>query len=270
MYKKVVIVTPAYKKHISKDELLSIESVQKYLNDYQRVIAAPKKYLDDKEFNKIWQKFGYQIIYFDDRYFKGVDTYNKFMFSVDFYKEFIDYEYILICQLDVLIFSDTLDYWLSKKFDYIGAPMILEGKFGLQFYYGCNGGLSLRRVKSFLNVLESKQFYRKDETFNMIPIKIKIKYLILIKLFLKYKFLERFNPLFRYLYRGNEDSFWSFYADFFVKDFRVANIEESLAFAFERYPAFCYEKNNFKLPFGVHAWQKYDPDFWKDKVLYYK
>jgi len=266
MYKKTIIITIVYKKNISNNELLSIESTKKYLKNYEKVIVAPKKFLSDKDFNKVWKNFGYNIIYFDNKYFESIEAYNKFMISIHFYKEFINYEYMLICQLDVLILSDKLENWLSKKFDYIGAPWILEEKDGLRFNYAGNGGLSLRRVKSFLNVLESKHFYYKNKTYNTIPLTAGLNNIVLIKLFLRYKFLKKFTPLFKYIYKGHEDIFWSFYADFFLKEFNVANAEESLAFSFECYPEFCYEKNNLKLPFGVHAWEKYNPTFWKEKV----
>lgn len=37
---------------------------------------------------------------------------------------------------------------------------------------------------------------------------------------------------------------------------------EASAFAFERSPRYLYELNNNTLPFGCHAWEKYDMDFW--------
>jgi len=263
MKKKLIIITPVYKKNLTKNELLSMQSCKKHLKDYEKVIISPKKLSSEKEFNKMWQDFGYSIIYFDDKYFKSIASYNKLMISIDFYKEFIDYEYMLICHLDVLIFSNKLDHWLSKKIDYIGAPWVFKDENGLRFNNAGNGGLSLRRVKSFLDVLEAKHFYYK--TFNTVFLDANIynPTPVLMKLFLKYKFFKKFMPLFKYIYIGNEDRFWSAYAKFFAKEFKVANIEESLPFAFECYPEFCYEKNNFELPFGVHAWEECNPEFWK-------
>ena len=42
--------------------------------------------------------------------------------------------------------------------------------------------------------------------------------------------------------------------------------DEACAFAFEKSPAFLFEKTNHTLPFGCHAWEKYDKDFWHDKI----
>ncbi len=266
MYQKVIIVTPVYKKEISKEELLSIKLSNKYLKNYKKVIVAPKKFLNDKEFNIIWKDFGYDIIYFDNKHFKNVLTYNKFMMSIDFYKEFINYHYILMCQLDVLILSDAVEYWVSKEFDYIGAPFVDKNEFGLKIRNGGNGGFSLRRVKSFLTVLKAKQFHYTHNKFNKVPSFTGVYDMLLIRLFARSGFFQKFISLFKYIYKGNEDHFWSFYAQFFIKEFIVASKKDSLAFAFEQHPEFCYEQNNFNLPFGVHAWEKYNPDFWKQKV----
>jgi hypothetical protein len=61
-----------------------------------------------------------------------------------------------------------------------------------------------------------------------------------------------------------EDSFWSIEAPKFDREFRVPTAEEALPFAFEVDPRWCYEKNNRKLPFGCHAWAKYDKEFWME------
>ena len=37
-------------------------------------------------------------------------------------------------------------------------------------------------------------------------------------------------------------------------------------FAFEANPRHCYEINKKKLPFGVHAWEKWDKKFWIDII----
>ena len=49
--------------------------------------------------------------------------------------------------------------------------------------------------------------------------------------------------------------------------FKVASLEEGLRFAFEVSPKTCYEMNGGKLPFGCHAWAKYDPEFWKAHLV---
>jgi hypothetical protein len=53
----------------------------------------------------------------------------------------------------------------------------------------------------------------------------------------------------------------------YYPDFNVASVEEGLRFAFEVAPKECFELNNLTLPFGCHAWPKYDRDFWKPYLL---
>ena len=64
----------------------------------------------------------------------------------------------------------------------------------------------------------------------------------------------------------NEDEFWSFIAPRYFKDFKVADFECAMYFSFETQPRRLYKTTNNKLPFGCHAWQKYDPEFWKEFI----
>lgn len=63
-----------------------------------------------------------------------------------------------------------------------------------------------------------------------------------------------------------EDLFWSFEAPKFDASFKVPSPDEALPFAFEVDPRWCYQKNKFKLPFGCHAWAKYDREFWMEII----
>jgi hypothetical protein len=64
-------------------------------------------------------------------------------------------------------------------------------------------------------------------------------------------------------YALNEDRFWSDRALFFNPNFRVAPVSTGLQFSFERHPRYCFEQNGHKLPFGCHAWGKWDRAFWE-------
>jgi hypothetical protein len=60
----------------------------------------------------------------------------------------------------------------------------------------------------------------------------------------------------------NEDVFWALEAPKFDPLFKVAPAEAALSFAFEVSPKWSYEHHGRKLPFGCHAWGRYDRDFW--------
>ena len=68
-------------------------------------------------------------------------------------------------------------------------------------------------------------------------------------------------------YQLNEDQFWSDAAPFYDPDFRVPTPEIGVQFAFETGPRNCFEITGRKLPFGCHAWARYDREFWKPYLL---
>jgi len=65
----------------------------------------------------------------------------------------------------------------------------------------------------------------------------------------------------------NNDVFWSDRAVRFLPEFKVASFEEGLRFAFEAAPRTCFEMNGRKMPFGCHAWARYDRSFWEPFLL---
>lgn len=64
-----------------------------------------------------------------------------------------------------------------------------------------------------------------------------------------------------------EESFWTNRAMHYYPEFKIAPLELALRFSFECVPRYCFEKNNNNLPFGCHAWQKYDKKFWEPYLL---
>jgi hypothetical protein len=59
--------------------------------------------------------------------------------------------------LDSLVFNSNLHYWCNLNYDFIGAPWIKGPDLPWLREEGVgNGGFSLRKVKSFLNLLNSR------------------------------------------------------------------------------------------------------------------
>ena len=57
------------------------------------------------------------------------------------------------------------------------------------------------------------------------------------------------------------------YGPIFLKDFKVAEPKVALQFSFEVNPSLLYEMNNQQLPFGCHAFEKYEYEtFWKNFI----
>jgi hypothetical protein len=260
---KVAIVVPAhYKPKFTADELISLKHLKKYLYAYDKYFIVP----DNTNFHNYREK-GFRYIKFPKKYFSSAKTYNKLLLKETFYKKFAKYEYILIHQLDALVFSDRLLKWCNSDYDYIAAPWfgskigLLSHKQGLPANGG-NGGFSLRKVESFLKVLQivKKQIRRSSDN----PLIQKIWFIMAILTGESHKtWLHA--PADNYPF--NEDGFWSLEAPKYLNSYKVAPFKEALKFSFERFPRRCLKLNNNTLPFGCHAWAKYDRRFWLPYIL---
>jgi hypothetical protein len=239
----VAIVVPAHRFPLSEDDQIAIRHLRKYLGEFDRYMIGP--HIPPDEFSDFARPRS-SACDFVDRV-----TYNRLLMSEQFYRAFEGYEYILIYQLDCLVFSNTLEAWRRKGFDYIGAPWferwhqfrseqseypedIVDG-----FGTVGNGGFSLRKVDAALAVLTLTK-----------------------------------RPLYDRFVQGavatlgiHEDIFWSFNAPKLVDGFRIPKPREALQFAFETEPRYCYRENGNRLPFGCHGWRTYERDFWEPFLL---
>ena len=268
--KTVAIVVPLYnRRELTPDEQISLKHLLRYLEKYDKYLIAPKSL--DVNYP------GFKIKRFDDSFFGSTEANTKLMFSPKFYKSFVEYKYILIYQLDALVFSDQLLEWCDLGFDYIGAPWLKTSDSPwVNIPRVGNGGFSLRKIESFLRVIYSNQYMVEPKNYwaNFCQGKPKlIQYLNLPKKYLKY--LTRFNGArwqmahwhLRKDGRGNDDFFWSDEAIRYYSQFRIPPVEIGLRFSFEAAPRYCFELNHRKLPFGCHAWPRYDRKFWEPYLL---
>lgn len=260
--KKIAIVIPYYKVYLSKDEEISINHLNKFLKNYDKFLILP--YSIKKISLKIPKV---QLIKFSNEYFASVEKYSELLTSKLFYEQFINYEYILIYQMDALVFSDQLMEWCHRGYDYIGAPLFnsvinnLSYKKG-ETIKGANGGFSLRKVTSFLKVISITERLA-TRTSNKTNIR---KLWFILAVFMNKSHNRWLNAPPRD-YPFNEDGFWSYEAVKYYPKFKVAPFKQALKFSFERFPKKCFELNNYQLPFGCHAWTKYDRNFWSKYLL---
>lgn len=256
--KKVAIVIPTYKVTYNRGELLSFERLNKFLPNTDKYLAIPVKFK-----GKVKKRKGYSYVYFPDNYFLDVRSYCRLVNQDFFYKPFRSYKYMLLHQLDVIIFSSKLNYWCDKEYDYVGAPLFnsLIGKMTNKKtspLTGGNGGFSLRKIDTFLEVIKiaKKESIRTSNN----PIIQKLWFLeALLKGDSHKKWLK--SPASNYVF--NDDGFWSFEAPKYLKSFKVAPFKDALNFAFEKSPRESFKMNGNRLPFGAHAWEKYDKKFWQ-------
>lgn len=260
--KKVAIVILFHKTTLSSSEQLSIKHLNKFLGYFDKFLILPRS-LKKISFNIPNTK----IIKFPDEYFTSVSKYCEMLNTKMFYRKFLNYEYILIYQLDVLVFSDRLNEWCTKGYDYIGAPLFnsLVGKFSHKSgnpNIGFNGGFSLRKISSFLKVINKAESIATRSSNNKFI--RKLWFLLAILTNKSHKIWLNAKPR---DYPFNEDGFWSYEAIKYNSDFRIAPFSEAIKFSFERFPEKCFKLNQNKLPFGCHAWEKHDRGFWKPYIL---
>lgn len=260
----VAVVVPLHlRAHLTPDEEISLRHLVHFLGRYDRFLVSPASLEFDLP--------GFRVKRFDDDYFGSAAAHRRLLLSREFYEAFTDFEYILFYHLDALVFSDELEAWCEKGFDYVGPPwLISEDDPSKGFSRVGNGGFSLRRVGSFLRVMDSKRLSQAPRDHwharysgKSLPTRVRN----FPKRVLKH--LRQFNGVRWEMDRfpKNEDRFWADRAVHFDPNFRVAPVEEGLRFAFEVAPRFCFEKNGGKLPFGCHAWPVYDRGFWEPYLL---
>lgn len=263
MSKRAVVVIPIYKEELSQSERKSFAQALKIFDPKKIILFGPHG-ISLKAYETAGDRT-FQVRYFDAGFFKGVAGYNKLLLSRSFYKAFDDFEFMLIYQLDAWVFSDQLDSWCDKNYSYIGAPWFENFSTitdATELWAVGNGGFSLRKIEACLDVLDSR---KKVFSFKFLWAKYH-KYspvqrlMRLPKMLIQFFFRNNTSHLYE-LFGENEDHFWSFHAEKIDEAFKVSPIEDALDFAFECNPRRMYELNQNKIPFGIHAWEKYDHKF---------
>lgn len=233
--KRVAVVVPHHRFPLSANDKISFRHMQHFLKNFDRFVLHPGSMTPDVE--------DCTRIPLPDATLGSELGYNQLLVSHGFYRFFDAYDYILIYQLDCLVFSPDLLSWCDKGWDYVGAPWTKdywrqpeEGWHGVG-----NGGLSLRKVSSCLEVL------RHNDTA---------------------KHLEEFRSESGLGYQHeHEDLFWSWIAKKIRPDFLIPGPEEAIRFAIECHPSATYALTGKQLPFGCHNWVNYEPDWWRQFML---
>jgi hypothetical protein len=266
--KTVAVVVPMSNRgELTPDEQISFRHLLHFLGRYDKYLVVPK--------GLKLSYSGFERKRFDDKFFGSIQAHRRLLFSPQFFKSFRDYKYILIYHPDALVFSDQLEFWCQLDFDYIGAPWVkhkdapysghtaYEGKVG-------NGGFALMKVESFLRILYSRVYYIQPSLYwrwscGQKPFYARLwnvpKWLLKHFIFLngaRWE-LQKFN--------SNDDNFWANRGPHYYPQFKIPPIKTALRFAFECVPRYCFQLNNYTLPFGCHAWARYDRQFWEPYLL---
>ena len=252
MNDKVCIVTPFHKSDLSDNEKLSLKTIQKHFKN-------EKKFLVTFHDNKI-DFPNFERVNFNKNFFENIQGYNNLCTSTEFYRSFLDFEYMLICQLDVIVLKNNLSEFMSRNISYIGAPTGKKSPFdrsrkklwGRRYF--CNGGFSLRKISDFISVLESSKV---RYPFNYLTIYecLKSGFFKYINLYLKTLFSKSIykGEFFAKNFYIKEDSFWTYYPPLFYIKYSLPTIDQANSFCFDGNPNFFYKMNNYKLPMALHG-----------------
>ncbi len=219
---KAAVIIPIYREELTELEKISLTQVRKVLGHYPIIFVAPKgknfPYINSNE----------MIAYCSSQFFKNVRSYSQLMMSPFFYKTFLNFDYILIYQLDAFVFYDALEYFCSLGYDYIGAPWPIYARRNFPDLRNVrigNGGFSLRNVKSHYNLL--------IEHDDLVRNKMGIA----------------------------EDDFFAYCGAKKDINFNVPPINIAAQFSAEYLMTHTLKNIGNKLPFGCHGWTKFSADF---------
>ena len=250
----LVYVVPIYKLDLSPEELISFKRLKDLMSVKSIRIICPSKF-QDKNLPDMLN--GCRIEYFEDKFFASVAGYNKLMLDCAFYERFKANKYILIYQLDCYLFDNNIEDFLSLNLDYIGAPWpvktvyrsflkvypldmrmggILRTLLGKSVTVG-NGGLSLRKVESFIRVLKKMKWRLKNWNYN-------------------------------------EDIFFSHCVPIYCPSFKIASEKVAAEFSLDQEPKEFALKYDLTLPLGCHGWNQTDKKvytssskYWRERII---
>jgi hypothetical protein len=198
-------------------------------------------------------------------HFKSLETYNKLKLSRLLYDSLCEYDSLLTYELDSFVFRDDLDYWTRQNIDYIGAPWFegySQANVNSPMIAVGNSGFSLRRIHSCIAVIVRLERLKRLRT--------------IASSLDSFTLLDVFDRVINKLYgkfvthavqgrHVQEDFFWSFGAARLLPKFKVASLSQAKEFSFEVNARRLYQELD-RLPFGCHAWHKYDTDFWSQHI----
>ncbi|MCI6086302.1 MAG: hypothetical protein MR711_08670 [Selenomonas sp.] len=217
--KEVVVVVPVYREERTLFEQVSLNQLHRVLGRYPIVLLAPER------LRGFLQKTGERAEFFPNEDFEGRLAYSRLMLSERFYERFLDYEYLLIYQLDAFVFHGNLSAFCARGFDYWGAPMPYSYWTASPAHIG-NGGFSLRRVRACLDMTR-----RKTEIYERTGLQD--------------------------VFEASEDCFWGYCGKHPALPFTVPSVREALTFAIEFDVAHVWRKiKQGQFPFGCHAWPR--------------
>ena len=254
----VAIVTPMHRFPLSEDEQISVRHLREHLGGFDRYMIGPQ--IPPKEFSD------FASPPLSARLFADRAGYNNLLLSEQFYRAFAEYEYILIYQLDCLVFSSNLEEWCRKGWDYVGAPWFDGYSRDGWDYLGPpwhDGGVAVRQLRisrrSGRRIWDSRKRRILAAKGRYGSCRADFRQAAFVRSSDGRSFNISWDLTRTYSGHSARRSWWT--------RFRIPKPREALKFSFETEPRYCYQENAGRLPFGCHAWPVYEREFWEPFLL---
>lgn len=269
------VLVPVYQPP-SKLEAVAFRQCLKVLGQRYPIYLISHQDADLEAYQTMAREAGISLHYryFAAHYFASVAGYNRLMLSPTFYEQFAHYEYVLIHQVDALVWRDELADWCRRGYDYVGAPIHFrrpDGSMSPEVWGVGNGGLSLRRTEYCLHLLQrGLHGWQKHHPFmrlSGLTRRCDMKWHSYLGLALRR--LGQKNTLAYFLRKEiNEDVLFSVYAAHSWLSPHIPDEATARQFAVEAFPSRYFPAPNVEkkasLPFGCHAYDKNEfENYWK-------
>jgi hypothetical protein len=276
-----IVVIPVYTLNLSKAEKASLLNCVSKLRHYDLMLLYKQSLEMEPVFRWIdalgLSSLSCKAQPVADEWLQSVASYNSLLFQSWFYRLFQDWQYMLIHQLDAWVLRTDLDHWIRKGYTYIGAPWTRHlGEDTPDIGVG-NGGFSLRCVAEMIRICDSFQtahapVFRWGELAYRVTLFRRYHFFPYsqwpslfckrLLIFLAMSFGWR-NTLSYYAKIGiQEDHLISVYAPWVFAWMRIPSLAEAADFAVETNPSQTCSHYHVLKPFGCHAWEKHNRDFW--------
>ena len=225
------VVIPIYRKSPVFFEQASIMQCVRVLGQKRDIYLVAPFGLDISEYTSLCPGYRFKEKRFSKEFFDGLSGYNQLCKRWEFYDSFSEYLYMLIYQPDCWVFGDSIDYFISLDYDYIGAPWLeIDTQANTAKLTRCgNGGFSLRRIDKFMEVCKGHEGEADDTD----------------------------TP---------EDVFFS---DKCVDELKISPVDVGRVFSFEVGPSWLFKLNDKKLPMGCHKPYLFEFNtFWKNYIKF--
>jgi len=258
---KPVVVIPVHLSDPTAAETIALRQCSRVLSRWDIVILAPD-FLDLTAYYTLIPNAKEMRV--KPCWMGSIKSYNQMMMSPLIYRALKHYTHMLLHEPDAIVLRDELEYWCGQPFDYIGAPWFdgfKDAHSDAQVVGVGNSGFSLHRLEMARHVTSSRRrWYPWGQIINDLAQGPRGDFVRMRRGFTGMGSGGRIKGAWK-LYRENCDMFWSRLVPRFFPEFRVAPVASAVKFSWEVLPARCMAMNHGNLPFGIHAWAKYDIDF---------